>query len=274
MLCDVNHTVSSIQARQRKQLVHYHTKHHSYKFSSNPKSLVYNILDMDALAAAVGCISLVESIICLAEALRSSIVEHNIGAVERFHLEIVIRQLKSFKHDKGVSDGGIKLFECLQSKDREKSGAVMEIRHHSFASDEGRRQPLHACNDLDEGERVFGETELFHLRELCDAKIRGYALDPEKKQSCVLIVDQTGDRMRARNTTRWHPRRFLVRRPMTAVRLTRLFGSVFLLFPVCMVVMSNYAMTQDLFAGGNSWAQSVLQVSLSPTRSRGKRNAC
>lgn len=120
---------------------------------------------------------------------------------------------------------------------------------------------------IGEAERPMTE----EIRELCDAESQECAPEPEKSPLCPPVVDQTGDKMRARRTPRWHPRRFLNREPMTATRLTRLLGGVSLLFPSCMVVMSNYAITRGLFTGSNSWDQDLLEVSLPPTNEAEKK---
>jgi hypothetical protein len=52
------------------------------------------------------------------------------------------------------------------------------------------------------------------------------------------------------------------RRHISTPRALRLFGGILLLFPVCMVVMSNYAITSGLFEESNSWYRSAIQVSL------------
>lgn len=131
-----------------------------------------------------------------------------------------------------------------------------------------RRPESTERKDIAKPQWTVGEAErpvTRDIRELCDAESHECAPEPEKSLLYPSVVDQTGDRMRARRTPRWHPRRFLNRGPMTATRLTRLLGGVFLLFPSCMVVMSNYAITRGLFTGSNSWDQDFLEVSIPPT---------
>jgi hypothetical protein len=266
---------------------------------------------MEFAAAAVGCISLVESSICMVD---------NLDAAELIRVKRLIWQLESSRHGKRVSDADSKLPECVQSEHGKKSGAVMEVRHQICACNEGRQQSLHTWNGLDDTDsllesgvveatsgtcptlaprkpvswleilrsilnrqtsstarnhpiayqRTGGEEERLvceGIREVCDLKNQECAPDPEKRFSCCLLAsDQTGDRTRAYHAQRWHTCQILDRGPMAATRLTRLLGSVSLLYPSCMVVMSNYAITRGLFAGSNSWAQGVLQVSISSTK--------
>jgi hypothetical protein len=62
--------------------------------------------------------------------------------------------------------------------------------------------------------------------------------------------------------SRWQIWRNQPRRNISTPRAMRIVGGILLLFPVCMIVMSNYAITSGLLEGSNSWYRSAIQVSL------------
>jgi hypothetical protein len=99
-----------------------------------------------------------------------------------------------------------------------------------------------------------------------DTESQQWNPESEKETSHLLAVSRTDGAKRNFNAPRLHLRRIWHCRTMTATRLLRLLGSISLLYPACMVVMSNYAITRGLFTGCNSWYQGVLQVSSSLTR--------
>jgi hypothetical protein len=84
-----------------------------------------------------------------------------------------------------------------------------------------------------------------------------------EKSSCLSVVSHTNGRTQNCGAPRLLLRRIWSRYNIPSTRLLRLVGSISFIYPACMVVMSNYAITRGLFTECNSWYQSVLQVSSS-----------
>lgn len=58
----------------------------------------------------------------------------------------------------------------------------------------------------------------------------------------------------------WDAGRLPARQDMSTMRAVRLVGGVFLLYPVCMLVMSSYALANGCFEGCGGWATSDFEV--------------
>lgn len=93
-----------------------------------------------------------------------------------------------------------------------------------------------------------------------------YDAAQESVKEGLHLRDLRGLAMRASrcNIPPWHLWRIRNCRNTSALRNLRVFGGVFFLYPACMVVMNNYAITRGFFQGHESWFRSALQASRSP----------
>jgi hypothetical protein len=168
-------------------------------------------------------------------------------------------------------DGTIRLLEADVSRDIAGTCPMLTVRRASsllkrLSSKLGKPLNIVRWNRHVRDQKANGKTQCLANGTFCtqyDTESQEWNPELGKKNSCLSVISGTNGRTQNCEAPRLHLRRIWIRCNIPATRLLRLVGSISFLYPACMVVMSNYAITRGLFTGCNSWYQSVLQVSSS-----------
>jgi hypothetical protein len=239
----------------------------------------------ELIMGAIALAGLFESSSCIFEFLESTSQDDKFKDIEST-LTLRLRQLK--RHEVQAKDC-IKDLVGFKRVQRILEGCDERDRNHLLEYSDKNSAPLDPCyqnfwifaadpTDL-EGLHKFEHRTEFLIDEkasietvypaaqrpysCCDSRTgadaRKHAMTHEKP---FRKPDSTRTNITESQISRWQIWRNQPPRKISTTRAMRLVGGILLLFPVCMVVMSNYAITSGLLEGSNSWYKSAIQVSL------------
>jgi hypothetical protein len=170
-------------------------------------------------------------------------------------------------------DGTVRLLEAGVSRDIAGTCPMLTVQRASsllkrLSSKLGRPLNTVRWNRHIRDQKANEKTQCPANRTLCtpyDTESQEWNPELENMSSYLSVLSRTNGRTQNYGGPRLHSRRIWNRCNIPATRLLRLVGSISFLYPACMVVMSNYAITRGMFTGCGSWSQSVLRVSSSLT---------